>query len=60
MTLPRIELGKTGIKLSHLVLGGFHQVEISSEVVQKVIDVCPFGEAHLVLALSLGYFRLMV
>jgi aryl-alcohol dehydrogenase-like predicted oxidoreductase len=38
ITLPRIELGKTGIKLSRLALGGFHQVEISSEVVHKVID----------------------
>ena len=36
--LPRIELGKTGINLSRLALGGFHQVEISSEVVQKVVD----------------------
>ena len=36
--LPKIELGRTGKRLSRLGLGGFHQVEISSEVVERVID----------------------
>ena len=33
-----IELGKTGKRLSRLGLGGFHQVEISSEIVSEVIE----------------------
>ena len=36
--LPIIELGKTGKKLSRFGLGGFHQLEISSEIVAKVVD----------------------
>ena len=38
LRLPRVELGRTGISLSRLGLGGFHQCEISSEVVEQVID----------------------
>ena len=37
-TLPKIELGKTGYSLSRFGLGGFHQVEISSEIVHQVVD----------------------
>ncbi len=36
--LPRIQLGSTGKKIGRLVLGGFHQLEISSEIVQQVVD----------------------
>jgi predicted aldo/keto reductase-like oxidoreductase len=36
--LPKVSLGKTGKELSQFGLGGFHQVEISSEVVSQVID----------------------
>ena len=38
LCLPQVELGKTGISLSRLGLGGFHQCEISSEVVEQVVD----------------------
>ncbi len=38
MELPKIELGNTEIELSRLALGGFHQVEISSEIVKRVVD----------------------
>ena len=38
LTLPKAELGKTGKKISRVALGGFHQVEISAEIVEKVID----------------------
>lgn len=37
-TLPQVELGATGKRLSRLALGGFHQVEISTEVVEQVVD----------------------
>jgi diketogulonate reductase-like aldo/keto reductase len=36
--LPKVELGRTGKVLSRFGLGGFHQVEISSEIVAQVID----------------------
>ena len=36
--LPRVELGATGKAVSRLVLGGFHQLEISAEFVGAVID----------------------
>ena len=36
--LPRIALGTTGFELSRFGLGGFHQVEISSEIVHQVVD----------------------
>lgn len=35
--LPLIELGTTGFEVSRLGLGGFHQVEISSEIVEQVV-----------------------
>ncbi len=37
-TLPKVSLGRTGKQLSRFGLGGYHQVEISSEVVEQVID----------------------
>ena len=36
--LPTVELGQTGKQLTRFGLGGFHQVEISSEIVTQVID----------------------
>ncbi len=36
--LPQTELGATGLRVSRLGLGGFHQVEISSEIVEEVVD----------------------
>jgi uncharacterized protein len=36
--LPKIELGNTGFSLGRFGLGGFHQVEISSEIVHQVVD----------------------
>lgn len=36
--LPKVELGATGKKLSRLALGGFHQVEISTDIVERVVD----------------------
>lgn len=37
-TLPKIALGRTGRQITRYGLGGFHQVEISSEIVEQVID----------------------
>jgi predicted aldo/keto reductase-like oxidoreductase len=37
-SLPKVMLGQTGKYLSQFGLGGFHQVEISSEIVEQVID----------------------
>lgn len=37
-TLPQVSLGKTGKRLSQFCLGGFHQVEISQEIVDRVVD----------------------
>ncbi len=37
-SLPMVALGKTGKQVSRFCLGGFHQVEISSEVVERVVD----------------------
>jgi predicted aldo/keto reductase-like oxidoreductase len=37
-SLPMVELGKTGKKLSQFGLGGFHQLEITSEIVAQVVD----------------------
>jgi predicted aldo/keto reductase-like oxidoreductase len=37
-TLPKVLLGRTGKQLARYGLGGFHQLEISSEIVEKVID----------------------
>jgi aryl-alcohol dehydrogenase-like predicted oxidoreductase len=36
--LPTIQLGTTGRTVSRLTLGGFHQLEISSEIVGQVVD----------------------
>jgi predicted aldo/keto reductase-like oxidoreductase len=36
--LPQINLGKSGLQVSRVGLGGFHQVEISSEIVDQVIS----------------------
>lgn len=38
LILPKIELGNTGHQISQLALGGFHQVEISTEIVNKVVN----------------------
>jgi predicted aldo/keto reductase-like oxidoreductase len=38
LTLPQVELGATGLQVSRLGLGGFHQVEISSEIVEQVVS----------------------
>jgi hypothetical protein len=38
MKLPQIELGATGYRVSRLGLGGFHQLEISSEIVEEVVS----------------------
>ncbi len=38
ITMPTIELGATGLTVSRLGLGGFHQLEISSEIVEEVVD----------------------
>ena len=35
--LPQINLGNTGQRVSRLGLGGFHQLEISSEIVDQVV-----------------------
>ncbi|MFW5743424.1 MAG: aldo/keto reductase [Spirochaetota bacterium] len=37
-TLPQIQLGATGRKLSRLALGGFHQVEITTDIIERVVD----------------------
>ncbi len=37
-TLPQTALGATGLTVSRLGLGGFHQLEISSEIVTQVVD----------------------
>jgi len=36
--LPRIELGRTGKRISRFALGGFHQLEITSDIVGEVVD----------------------
>jgi len=36
--LPRVSVGDTGISVSQLALGGFHQLEVSSEIVQQTVD----------------------
>jgi len=35
--LPMVPLGRTGKRVSRYGLGGFHQIEISAEVVQQVV-----------------------
>ncbi len=36
--LPKVELGKTGIEVSRLCIGGFHQLEITADIVARVVD----------------------
>jgi aryl-alcohol dehydrogenase-like predicted oxidoreductase len=36
--LPYVSLGKTGLEVSRLGLGGFHQVEISIDIIEQVIS----------------------
>ncbi len=36
--LPSISLGRTGVELTRYGLGGFHQLEISSDIVERVVD----------------------
>ncbi|MFO7900718.1 MAG: aldo/keto reductase [Planctomycetota bacterium] len=36
--LPRVTIGRTGLEVSRYGLGGFHQLEVSSEVVRRVVD----------------------
>lgn len=36
--LPRTQIADTGIEVSRFALGGFHQLEISSEIVVEVVD----------------------
>lgn len=38
LELPRVSLGASGLTVSRLGLGGFHQLEISSEIVRQVVD----------------------
>lgn len=38
ISIPKITLGKTGQKISRLGLGGFHQVEISTEIISQIVD----------------------
>ena len=42
ITLPKVALGATGFTVSRLGLGGFHQVEISSEIVEQVVYATQF------------------
>jgi len=37
-TLPQVELGRTGRRVSRLALGGFHQVEITTDIIERVVD----------------------
>lgn len=37
LTLPRISLGNTGLEASRLGFGGYHQVEISTDVIEQVV-----------------------
>jgi len=36
--LPKVSLGRTGLDLSRFGLGGFHQIEVSADVVAEVVD----------------------
>lgn len=38
MQLPRRTLGRTGIEISVLGMGGFHQVEVDQETIDSVLD----------------------
>jgi len=37
-TLPTVSLGRTGKQITRYGLGGFHQLEITSEIVEQVVD----------------------
>lgn len=37
LRLPQTDMGASGLRVSRLGLGGFHQVEISSEIVEEVV-----------------------
>ncbi|MGC9521277.1 MAG: aldo/keto reductase [Anaerolineae bacterium] len=55
LTLPTITLGATGIEVSRLCLGGFHQVEISSEIVDDVVTAfLEVGGSYIETARSYG------
>ena len=54
-TLPQVELGTTGKHLSRLALGGFHQVEISTEIIERVVDrYLEYGGNYIETARSYG------
>jgi len=54
-TLPQVELGTTGKKLSRLALGGFHQVEISTDIIERVVDrYMEYGGNYIETARSYG------
>lgn len=54
-TLPQVELGKTGKQLSKLALGGFHQVEITTEIIERVVDrYMEYGGNYIETARSYG------
>ncbi|MBT3375485.1 MAG: aldo/keto reductase [Lentisphaerae bacterium] len=38
LTLPKRPLGKTGLDVSLLGLGGFHQVEVTQDTIEAVVD----------------------
>ena len=54
--LPTVTLGNTGITVSRLCLGGFHQVEISSEIVEDVVSAfLEVGGTYIETARSYGH-----
>ena len=55
-TMPMTELGATGLRVSRLGLGGFHQLEISSEIVEHVVDAfLEVGGTYIETARSYGH-----
>ncbi|QEN08324.1 aldo/keto reductase [Oceanispirochaeta crateris] len=55
MVLPKVQLGNTGYSVSQLALGGFHQVEISSDIIDKVVTAYQqFGGNYIETARSYG------
>jgi uncharacterized protein len=56
ITLPKCRLGNTGLELSLLGMGGFHQCEVDSEVVAQVADeFISMGGNYLETARSYGH-----
>ena len=54
-TLPKVELGRTGKKLSRLALGGFHQVEITTDIIERIVDrYMEYGGNYIETARSYG------